>query len=223
VSTRGGTALLVALAIVAGACSDDDAASPTTTATTSSGRPETTAAASTAQATTTAPTTAAPATTQSAEHLKSEIEAAYRDLDARGFALLQNPTLDGLDAKVAEIAVPGSPYAQAIVERVTELVNKGQFMRPNFNSIERLTIESIDITGNGTANVTACQVSNAVTIKVDEKLPTPGHSIPVGGTGNLYASRVTQSMVRTADGWRHDGVADPNDPVWEGLDSCPPA
>jgi hypothetical protein len=156
------------------------------------------------------------------DQLKAEIEVAFRDLNSKVIALLSDPSLDGLEPRVAEIAVPGSPYSEALVSRVTTLVTNGQYLVLNDPSVETLTIESIAIAGPTMADVTACQVTNALTMKRADQSPT-GRPIPVGGTGELSAARFTQSMVLTADGWRHDGIASPDDPVWEGLDACPAA
>ena len=224
----GASAALVAVALTAAACSDDDSADPTTVATESSSAPETTVAdttTTTSEATTTSSSTTsstAPPTTASVDQQKAEIEAAYRDLDAKGYAMLQNPTMDGLDAKVAEIALPGSPYAEALAARVTQLVQDGQYLVPDDPSIERLTVEAIDVTAPGAATVVACQVSNALTVKRADQSPIPGRSIPIANS-QIYASRLTETLVQTPNGWRHDGVSGLQAPVWEGADSCPPA
>jgi hypothetical protein len=218
---------LLAVAITAAACSDDDAADPTTVVTESTVRPETREPAtttSTTEATTTSSstttTTSPPPTTQSVDQLKAEIEAAYRDLDAKGYALLQNPTLDGLDAKVAEVAVPGGAYAQALNDRVSKLVQNGQYVVPDDPSLDAVTIESIEITGQGSATVTACLVTNALTVKRADQSPIPGRSIPIANP-EVYASRVHETLLRTEAGWRHDGFATDEDPVWQGVDACP--
>jgi hypothetical protein len=221
VSRMGVVAL--ALAVLGTACSGDDDAQPSTTPPTSVAASTSTGPATTVAPTAPPSTTAAPTTTQSVDQLRTEVEAAFQDLNAKVAALLRDPSLDGVDARVAEIAVPGSPYADALIGRVTRLVNNNELVRPNFQSIEKLTIESVDIADPNRANVTACQVTNAMTFKRAEASPTPGRSIPIDNSGALFAARFTQSLVRTPAGWRHEGVADPSDPVWEGLDACPPA
>ena len=142
----GASAAFVAVALLAAACSDDDAADPTTTPVT-----ESTAASGDDRRDDDVHDRGrrrhvelddddhdpAPPTTQSVDQLKAEIEAAYRDLDAKGYALLRNPTLDGLDAKVAEIAIPGQPVRRALgATRVTQLVQNGQYLVPDDPSLE---------------------------------------------------------------------------------------
>ena len=228
----GASAALVAVALLASACSDDDAADLTTTVAETSNSPETTFEPTTASTTeassrtttteaSTTTTSAPTVTTQAVDRQKAEIEAAYRDLDAKGYAMLQNPTLDGLDSTVADIAIPGSPYAQAVIQRVTQLVQNGQYLVPADPSIESLTIESIEMNGPGAATVVACQVSNALTVKRADQSPIPGRSIPIAND-QVYASRLTETLVLTPDGWRHEGVSGLDAPVWEGADACPP-
>jgi hypothetical protein len=217
---------LVAAALVIAACSDDDDADPTTTPVTeSTARPTTVAATTTSPAasTTTSPsttTTTMTPTTQSADQQKAEIEAAYRELDAKGFAMLQNPTLEGLDAKVAEIAVPGGAYAQALTDRVKNLVESGQYVVPDDPSLDSVSVESIEFTGEGAATVTACLVTNALTVKRADQSPIPGRSMPIANP-EVYASRVHETLVVTETGWRHDGFVNEEDPVWQGVDACP--
>ena len=61
------------------------------------------------------------------------------------------PSLDGLDARAAEIAVPGSPYYVDLVDRVTTLVNNGQFAAPNTPDIRSVTVESVELSPPGGA------------------------------------------------------------------------
>jgi hypothetical protein len=217
---------LVAAALVIAACSDDDDADPTTTPVAeSTARPTTVAAtttstaASTTISSSTSTTTITP-TTQSADQQKAEIEAAYRELNAKGYAMLQNPTLESLDAEVAEIAVPGGAYAQALTDRVTQLVQNGQYLVPDDPSLDSVTVELIEITGEGTATVTACHVSNALTVKRADQSPIPGRSIPIANP-EVYATRVHETLALTESGWRHDGFATEEDPIWQGTDTCP--
>jgi hypothetical protein len=105
---------------------------------------------------------------------------------------------------------------------VTQLVQNGQYLVPDDPSIEMLTVEAIDVTGPGAATVTACQVSNALTVKRADQSPIPGRSLPIANS-QVYASRLTETLVLTAAGWRHDGVSGLEAPVWEGAASCPAA
>ncbi len=147
----GASAALLAVALAIAACSDDDAADPTTAPTSV----EPTAAPETADTSTTSTIRGHDdvelddddddgrgARHDDGDQLKAEIEAAYRDLDAKGYAMLQNPTLDGLEAKVAEIAIPGSPYAEAVTIGCTQLVQNGQYLVPDDPSHRQVTVES---------------------------------------------------------------------------------
>jgi hypothetical protein len=145
------------LAVLGAACSGDDDAQPPTRPPPDTSVVVTTSTVPVTTATTSTSTTAAPTTTESVDQLKAEVEAAFQDLNAKVAALLRIPSLDGLDAKVAEIAVPCSPYADALTGRVTRLVNNNELVAPNFQSIETLTIEPVQITDPNRANVTACQ------------------------------------------------------------------
>jgi hypothetical protein len=228
----------VLAASLAAACSSDPDAdpAPTTTAVAPDSAPQSSApdpptsvppdsptTSSTAPSTTTTvpvPTTASP------DQVKAEVAAAYLDLDAKLVQLLMHPTLDGLDVKAAEIAVPGSPYYTALVDRVSTLVAKGQFAARNTPDIQSVTVESVDLLGGvpgQEATAIACEVSNLLTMTGPDNPVVPGSSIPVGGTGELVAYRLTQRLQRTASGWRHVGAPDATNSYWPGVESCPPA
>jgi hypothetical protein len=227
VRTRGAAAVLAALAIVTAACSDDDDATPTTTAET----PPTTSPETTAAPTTSAPVTpvttasSPPPTTQSVDQLKAEVVAAFLALEDKNLALLMNPNVPDLEASIAEIAIAGTAYAQQIESRVNELIANGQSVRlndPNLRSVTVEQVQSLDPPSNDHVNVTACQVGNAILVKNADVSPIPGRSIPVGGTGQLVASRFTVDLVRTPAGWRHAGAPGPDSVSYPGASECPP-
>jgi hypothetical protein len=232
VRTRGGAAVLVALVVVAGACSDDDDASPTTTVkTTSTEPPQTSTPTTTGPVTTMAPTTVAPPpttpapTTQSADQLTAEVTAAFLALEDKNLALLMNPKVSDLQAAIAEIAVSGSPYALQIESRVNELIANGQSVRlntPNLRSIKVERVVVVDPPQNTHVNVTSCQVGNAIVVKNPDVSPIPGRSIPVGGTGGLFASRFTVDLVRTPAGWRHSSGPSDDSVSYPDAVDCPP-
>jgi len=223
----------VTLAVAAAACSDDDAADPTTVATGSSAAPGTTtttrSTTTTTEATTTSSSTtttaAAPPTTQSVDQLKAEIEAAFIALEDQVLAVLMEPAAPDVEAKIGQIAVPGSAYALQMASRVAELVANDQVVRLNEPNLRNVIVESIQVLdppSNTHVNVTYCLVGNALLVKNAETSPIPGRSIPVGGTGELSASRFTLDLVLTPTGWRHSGPPADDSTTYEGADVCPP-
>jgi hypothetical protein len=222
----------LAVAITAAACSDDDAADPTTVVTESTVRPETTEPAtttSTTEATTTSSstttTTSPPPTTQSLDQFNAEVTAAFVALEDKALALLMNPATPDLEGAIAEIAVPDSPYAQQTVERVRELIANDQVVRLNEPNLRKVTVESIEVLDPPTdahVNITYCLVGNALLVKNAATSPIPGRSIPVGGTGEVAATRFTLDLVLTPDGWRHSGAPSESSTTYQGLDACPP-
>jgi hypothetical protein len=230
VRTRGVAAgLVAALALTAGACSDDDdAADPSTTLTATTAPPETSASvvatgAPTTVATTPTPT-AAPTTTQSVDQFNAEVSAAFLALEDKIRAILMNPKAPDMGVRIAEVAVPDTPYANQITARVNDLNSKGQSVRSNIPDIRKLTVERINVLdppANTQVNVTYCQVSNAILVKNADDSPIPGRSIPVGGTGELSASRYTVDLVRTPDGWRHSGAPGNDSISYPNATDCP--
>ncbi|MET0459542.1 MAG: hypothetical protein ABW195_09850 [Ilumatobacteraceae bacterium] len=223
--------LAIALGTATACDSGDDDADPATTQPVATspptGPPGPTAEPSTTSTTTTTttlPPTTLPPTTTSPEQVKAEVAAAFVALDSESFALLAAPSLDGLDAKAAAIAIPGSPYFQVVVDRVTELVTNEQFAAPNQPDLRSVTVERVELEGAApytNALVTVCQVTNAVTMKGPNNSLMPGTTFPVVGTGDVAAYRFTQNLRLTPEGWRHEQIADPSDPYWPGLSACP--
>ncbi len=113
---QGWTGAAVAALITVAGCSgdDDEAGDPTEPAVesaateTTESPPETTSAPSTEATTTTTSTTVPPTTTISEEALKAQIAADYQRSWQLRRALTENPTLDDLDATLAQISAPGS-------------------------------------------------------------------------------------------------------------------
>jgi hypothetical protein len=226
--------LVAAVGLVAACDSGADDADPATTASATSppvvtGSPGSTdPPPSTAEPSTTStlPPTTLPPTTTSPDQVKAEVAAAFVDLDAKSFALLTAPSLDNLDTRAAAIAIPGSAYYQVVVDRVTTLVANGQFAAPNVPDLRSVTVEMVELEGVApytNAFVTACLVSNTLTMKGPNNSLVPGSTFPVGGTGDVAAFRFTQNLRLTPDGWRHEQIADPSDPYWPGLSACPAA
>jgi len=224
----GASAAFVAVALAVAACSDDDTADPTAVATTESTAPAETSEAttSTTEVTTTSSSTAtAPPPTTSVGQFDAEVTAAFLALEDKALALLMNPTGSDLDAAVADIAVPGSPYAEETSERIQELIANGQLVRLNDPNLRSVTVEEIEILdppNNTHVNITYCLVGNELLMKSAASSPIPGSSIPVGGTGELAATRFTLDLVLTPAGWRHSGSPSDASTTYEGADACPP-
>jgi hypothetical protein len=191
------TVAVAVLAVGAAACSDDDAAPPTTTAS-----PVTTAATTTAPPVTTAATTAAtttlpPTTTVDVEAIKAQVAADYLKTAQAVEDLLRNPTLDDLDARLAEIAVPGSFMDTGIRQTIEAYVANGQHVVPGSPDYSDSTVESVELVGSpadGRATVRVCVVTNSKLVD--------SSGLVVGGISSLTAAELEQPMQLTADGWR---------------------
>ncbi len=177
VRSRGGALALMALAIAASACSDDDSADPTTTVAVSTiAAPGTTAVAST---TSPPPTTTVVTTTPPSDGKPDDVATDNRfsrRTEGRGDGGVPRPRCQGLrTAPEPEPRRTSTPRSRRslfpAVRMPRQLVdsgrrsssNNGQYIVPNDPSIESLTVESIDARpATDCANVTACQVSNAM-------------------------------------------------------------
>jgi hypothetical protein len=211
---------LAAAAVVAVAlagCTDDDEASPTTTAappaTTEVASVPTTAEPSTTSATSPPPSTAMPTTTLDVEALKAQIAADYLKTEQASEDLSRNPTLDGLDEKVAAIATPGSSQFESVRQSVQNLVARGERVAPGTPDYSEASVESVELDGGGAAQVTACLVTNQVL--VDSSGQT------VGGLNDVTAAKVRQPMERAAEGWRQSDQGT-RVSIREGATTCAP-
>ena len=97
----------------------------TTTPVTTPPTPPSTAAATT-ESTTPPVVTVAPTPTVDVEALKAEIAAAFIRGEELRDQLLRNPTLDGLEDRVGDIAVPGSPSDVSLLDGVRSMVEAGE-------------------------------------------------------------------------------------------------
>ncbi|MET0326164.1 MAG: hypothetical protein ABW219_13130 [Ilumatobacteraceae bacterium] len=216
------------VALLATSCTgDDDTADPTTapvttqqadtTAVTTTEAVATTPAPTDPPTTTAAPTTEAPTTTIDEEALKAQIAADYQRSWANRNALAENPTLDGLDEKLAGIAVPGSGAYDAVRVFFRGLVDRGESVVPGTPDLFRIDVEDVelsDVTPLTEATVTICFISNR------RRLDAQGNVIV--GSDALIAARRLNKVQLTPNGWLPtDGFTD----LWQGLDvaECPPA
>jgi hypothetical protein len=182
----------------------------------------TTSVEETTTTTTTMPPTVPPTT--SVEDVEAEVAATYIELDAKSVSLLKNPRKRGLPRRAAEIAIPGTPYFERIIDVVTDLVDTHRRAAANDPDLRSVTVEGVELVGRKPfrrAVVTVCQVDNGVLVVDAEASPVPGDSIVVGGTGELEATRLVLSMRLTADGWRHASAPSDESVSWEGARECP--
>jgi hypothetical protein len=205
--------------------SDDGNAKPTTSTGTTTPTSAATTIAPTTPDTTSTPTssttTVPVTTTTTVEDLKAQIAADFEKAYFRNFELVLTPSLDNLDARVAEIAVPGSDAFTRVVAFVQDLVRLGDRVVPNDPDILKITVENVDLVGQPPyteANVTSCKVTNRKRVTPAENSPS-GIEIPVGDTGKLLAYRITEPVQLTATGWfRTSG--DLTGIPFEGQESC---
>lgn len=160
----------------------------------------------------TTPATAPPTTTE--EALKAQIAADYvRSWELRN-ELTSNPTLDNLDARVAEIAAVGTPEFDSLKAFVEELVAIGERTAPGDPDIFSVTVEDVTIDSSFQAKVTVCYVDNRL------RLNSAGE--PTGEFDELIALRGLDTVFSTDSGWL---PADQIEISWSsiGVTSCPPA
>jgi hypothetical protein len=192
---------VVVAVLVFAACGDDDDSAPTTIlppGTTES----TTTSTSTTTTTTTTTTTLPPTTSVDVEAIKAQVAADYVKTAQAVEDLLRNPTLDNLDARLAEIAVPGSFVSNGIRSTIQNYVANGQHAAPGTPDYSDWTVESVDLIGglaDGRADVTACLVTNSVLVD------STGQT--VGGVRTLTAAKIRQPMQVTSEGWRQSDQA----------------
>lgn len=183
------------------ACNGDDGETEPTTETTiestTTEAPETTEPPTTPPPTTQPPTTPPPTvpattstpTTSPEDALKAQIEADFELSRELLDELASNPTLDDLDARMSEIALPGSQPDLSIREFITGMVQRNERVVNGEPDYSLETVERIDLLGSAPytqATVTSCYVSNRV------RLDSAG--IPQGGTGVLTASRLQRTV-----------------------------
>lgn len=178
---------------------------PVDTTTPSTGPPASTAVVQQTEPTVT-PTDASPAststtttevrttTTISERALKAKIAADYERSAELLDELASNPTLENLDARLAEITAPGtSPYRNikafisGMVERNERVING----EPDYSTAEAEMVKLQGDPPHKEAVVTFCVVTNRV--RIDEG------GNPQPGTGNLAAIRGSATSANTGE------------------------
>jgi hypothetical protein len=177
----------------------------------------TTAPPTTPPSTTPPPTTRAPTTTLTDDELKAQIAADYMRSSELLDELASNPTLDGLDERLAQIAAPGSVAAEDLRAFIVGMVERGERVingAPDYSTVEVESVEFVGATPYIEATVTYCLVTNR--IRIDSA------GMPQPGTGGLIASREFQTVQPTPNGWLPSSRITE---IWGevGASECPPA
>ncbi len=219
----GGLILLAACndgGSTAGTGSVPSPSATTPTATT----PTSTSATTSSSTTTTSSTSTTTSTTVPVEvTVKAQIVADYTRIFYESATLLENPSLDGLDQRLATIAEVGSESFKQRRTRVEELVALGDRLVRNDPDLYSITVENVELVGSAPyteAIVKSCQVDNRKQITPAENSPI-GSVILVGGSDTLDVGRLTEKVRLVGDRWveyagRLDGVA------FQGVTTCPP-
>jgi hypothetical protein len=198
--------VLVVVALVVTSCSGDDNADPTAASTPVTTVPATAAPTTVAVPSTLPPTTSTLAATSSTldpgEALKAEVAAAFVRTEQLREDLSRAPTLDGLEDKLAMIAVPGSPTYIVYLDFFQGLVERGERVVPGTPDSSEVRVESVEFVGDpsdGQAVVTACDVTNEARVGPDGSV--------IEGSGGLLAARIKVPMQRTDSRWLQTGEA----------------
>jgi len=211
---RAVTSLAVAVLVVSGCTGDDDTADETsttpppavaTTAPDSSAPAATDPPATTDAPTTTGPpvttvatttTTASPTTTVlDEEALKAQIAEDYNAAYRLREEMYSAPTLDGLEERLAKVAVPGSPSYTGFEAFIRELVDTGERLTSNDPDYSSVTAQKVELSGSppySEALVTGCLVTNQVRVASD------GSKVAGGGLGS---AQQVELLVLTPNGW----------------------
>ncbi|MFV0306882.1 MAG: hypothetical protein ACK5OX_03955 [Desertimonas sp.] len=177
--------------------------------------------------TATIPATSIPATSstsqdQADEALRQQIAADYIENFAEVDAIVANPSLDGLDARLAEAFEPGSAAFVAVHDHVADLVATGDVVARNNPDLFSVTVESVELVGDRPfvdAVVVACEVDNRQRITPPENSPT-GQPVLVAGTGMLLVGRYREPMRLTDGGWiTYQSPRQARG--YEGVQTCP--
>jgi hypothetical protein len=227
-SNARATAMFVVLISVIAAC-NSGAAAPTTTVvparpTSQASTPATTAdRTSTSTSTSTTTTTTIPATTTTTlDDLKAQIAADFERVYLHTFDFFATPSLDHLDDRLAEIAVPGSGAFAARKAYIEDLVRLGDRVVPNVPDILKVTIENVELIGAPPykeAKVTSCKVTNRKRVTPAENSPVSIEA-GVGDSGKLVAERTVAPVQLTSSGWLPT-AGQLVGTFFEGQDSCP--
>ncbi len=203
------------------ACNDDAARPGTTPPVVTVIAGPSTAPTSSTTTSTTSTTVPAPSTT-SVEDLKAQIAADYERAFYRRYELVAAPTLDNIEANVAEVMAKNSVLYVQIVKRIKDLVAAGDRVERNTPDLLKVTVEKVELVGDPPftkAVATICQVDNLKQVTPAENSPT-GSEVEVVGTGDLIASRIADPVMLTDHGWLPYS-ADRPATDFEGQDSCP--
>lgn len=213
------------------ACNGDDEPTATlaTTAPSTTTTPELTTVATSALDTTgsTGPSTSdvsAPPTTpaQDEEALKAQIAADYERSFREILVMQENPSLDDLQARVDLVAAPGSEVHARLVQRISDLVDRGERVMPSDPDLTRVVVEQVELVGEPPyvrALVTNCETSNRRSVSsIDTTTATA--DVMSSDTGELISFRTVQPVVLTPNGWLRSDLISTGG-VYRGESSCP--
>jgi hypothetical protein len=211
---------VVVAVLVFAACGDDDDSAPTTILPPATTEATTTVASTapptTESTTTTITTTLPPTTTVDVEAIKAQVAADYVKTDQALEDLLRIPTTEGLESRLAAIAVPGSFVSESVRATIEEYVAKGEHLAPGTPDYSDSTVEAVDFSGNpseGRADVVVCAVTNSVVVDAS--------GAQVGGVTAVTAARLRQPMQLTSGGWRQADQATGLS-IQQGTNTCAP-
>ncbi|MDQ3312144.1 MAG: hypothetical protein M3517_08570, partial [Actinomycetota bacterium] len=161
------------------------------------------------------PTTTA--TTQGERALKRQIADDYLRAERAYEELTANPTMDDLDARVAEIVDRRSSQFEGVRDAIIELVENDERIIKNDPDYSTLKIERVELKGRAPhrrAVVIYCDVDNR------KRIDAEGNTIR--GTGILVGSRRSDLVRLTASGRWLPYTRLTN--LWQeaGATACPP-
>ncbi|MFV0309219.1 MAG: hypothetical protein ACK5OX_15910 [Desertimonas sp.] len=157
------------------------------------------------------------------EALRRQIAADFFVNVAVVDAIVANPSLDGVDARLAEPFEPGSAAFVSQREFIEDLVATGDVVIRNEPDLVSVAVERIDLVGAAPyteAVVTACEVGNRRRVTPAANSPT-GQEIQTAGTGQLFVLRYHEPVRLSAHGWV--SYQSPREAQsYEGVQTCPP-
>jgi hypothetical protein len=137
--------------------------------------------------------------------------------------MLENPSLEDLEARVAQVHPVDSPAYQSLIERVQELVQLGHRVVPNDPDLLSVTVEAVELVGTPPyteAVVTVCEVTNRKEVTVT----SPTSEVPAPpGTPSVDVARYDEPVRLADNGWLTYRVPREGTLFVQGETTCPPA
>lgn len=203
-------AVVLALGVLASACSGDedgggsttDSAAPTTTvaptaATSSTAAPSTTPTTSSAPSTTAAPSTSPPNTAVTNEALKPLVEQLVDSYDAVVAEILADPNVasapeNALVRRYLALFPPDSAFAAGALEFWADDAAAGRFYRPGPRGVMyESTVQSVELRGESEAVAKVCTTSSIQIVDASGN--------PLESQGGVNGGEIV--VVRVGDNW----------------------